>query len=242
MRRSSAASSIERRRRAPSPPARFARLDSEAAAEDEVEPAVTTTKVIDAIGARLTMKALKESPVAPAMMMFGGSPISVAVPPMFEAMISMITSGIGSMSSASASRNVIGTISRTVVRLSRNAESTAVVAARLKTHRQRAAARELAGADREPVVDAGRLGQVDHEHHSGQQPDRVEVDRLDRLLLREVADKQDDDRGPEQRDVRPVELLAGDDRQGDEEGGYRNRHLRLSGSTTCLADQASRLT
>ena len=33
------------------------------------------------------------------------------------------------MSSASASRNVIGTISRTVVRLSRNADSTAVVTA-----------------------------------------------------------------------------------------------------------------
>ena len=60
------------------------------------------------------------------MRMFGGSPISVAVPPMFEAMISIRTSGIGSMSSASASRKVIGTISRTVVRLSRNADSSAV--------------------------------------------------------------------------------------------------------------------
>ena len=75
------------------------------------------------------MNATNERPVAPAMMMFGGSPISVAVPPMFEAITSMITSGIGSMSSASASRNVIGTISSTVVRLSRNAESTAVVTA-----------------------------------------------------------------------------------------------------------------
>ena len=45
----------------------------------------------------------------------------------------MITSGIGSMSSASASRNVIGTISSTVVRLSRNADRTAVVSARLRT-------------------------------------------------------------------------------------------------------------
>ena len=31
------------------------------------------------------MNSLKLRPVAPAMMMFGGSPISVAVPPMFEA-------------------------------------------------------------------------------------------------------------------------------------------------------------
>ena len=90
---------------------------------------MTTTKVIAAIGARFTMKAVNESPVAPAIRMFGGSPISVAVPPTFDAMISITTSGIGSMSSASARRNVIGTISRTVVRLSRNAERTAVVSA-----------------------------------------------------------------------------------------------------------------
>ena len=74
---------------------------------------------------------MKLSPVAPAMMMFGGSPIRVAVPPMLEAMTSMISSGTASMSSASASRKVIGAISRIVVRLSRKAESSAVVAARL---------------------------------------------------------------------------------------------------------------
>ena len=67
------------------------------------------------------------------MMMFGGSPISVAVPPMLDAITSMITSGIASMSSASASRNVIGTIRRTVVRLSRNADSSAVVPASAST-------------------------------------------------------------------------------------------------------------
>jgi hypothetical protein len=94
---------------------------------------VTTTNVTKAIGARLTMKELKLRSVAPAMMMFGGSPISVAVPPMFDVITSMITSGIGSMSRVSASRNVIGTTRRIVVRLSRNAESTAVTDARLIT-------------------------------------------------------------------------------------------------------------
>ncbi len=83
------------------------------------------------------MKSMKLRPVAPAMMMFGGSPISVAVPPMFEAMTSIRTSGIGSMSSASASRNVIGTISSTVVRLSRNALSSAVEPASATTTQQR---------------------------------------------------------------------------------------------------------
>ncbi len=75
------------------------------------------------------MKAMKERPVAPAMRMFGGSPISVAVPPMFDTSTSTTISGIGSMSSASASRKVIGTTSRIVVRLSRNADSSAVVIA-----------------------------------------------------------------------------------------------------------------
>ena len=92
---------------------------------------MTIAKVSRTIGARLTMKELKLSPVAPAMMMFGGSPISVAVPPMLEAITSMISSGIASMSSASASRKVIGATSRIVVRLSRKAESSAVIPARL---------------------------------------------------------------------------------------------------------------
>ena len=83
------------------------------------------------IGARFAMNARKERSVAPAMRMFGGSPMSVAVPPMLDAKTSMSTSGIGSMSSASASRNVIGTMSSTVVRLSRKADSPAVAPARL---------------------------------------------------------------------------------------------------------------
>ena len=44
----------------------------------------------------------------------------------FRCSIIDLTSGIGSMSSVSASRKVMGTISRTVVRLSRNADSRAV--------------------------------------------------------------------------------------------------------------------
>ena len=69
---------------------------------------------------------MNDSPVCPAIMMFGGSPMSVAVPPMFAATTSMITSGSASISSSSAIRNVTGTMSRIVVRLSRNAESSAV--------------------------------------------------------------------------------------------------------------------
>ena len=44
-------------------------------------------------GARLTTKSLKDRPAAEPMMMFGGSPISVAVPPMLEARISVNRKG-----------------------------------------------------------------------------------------------------------------------------------------------------
>ena len=174
------------------------------------------------------MNAPKDSPVWPAMRMFGGSPISVAVPPMLEATISMMISGTGSTSSASASRNVIGTISRIVVTLSRNADSTAVVTASDSTTSQRLAARELAGADRQPRVDAGRLGDADHDHHPDQQADRVEVDRLDRLLLIERAG-QHDQRRAEQRDLGAVHALGRDQRERDDEDANGERHRCTSG-------------
>ena len=174
-------------RRAPSR-ARAPRARSAAASGTRGRgPGITTASATITIGARLAMKAPNDRPVWPAIRMFGGSPISVAVPPMFDATISMMISGTGSTSSASASRNVIGTISRIVVTLSRNADSTAVVTASASTTAQRPPARELAGADRQPRVDAGGLGHADHDHHPDQQADRVEVDRLDRLLLVERA-------------------------------------------------------
>ena len=59
-------------------------------------------------------------------MMLGGSPMSVAVPPMFDAMISVKKYGTGLMSSKRHTVMVIGPIRRTVVTLSKNAERTAV--------------------------------------------------------------------------------------------------------------------
>jgi len=45
------------------------------------------TKITATAGAMLTRKSLKVSPDRLPMMMLGGSPISVAVPPMFDAKI-----------------------------------------------------------------------------------------------------------------------------------------------------------
>ena len=68
--------------------------------------------------------------------MFGGSPISVAAPPRFEASTSIKTSEIAEMRRMSARSSVSGTMSRIAVRLSRNADSTPVTPAIRKTSRQ----------------------------------------------------------------------------------------------------------
>ena len=61
-------------------------------------------------------------------MILGGSPISVAVPPMFEARICEIKYGLTSTLSWAVMLKVIGTVSRTVVTLSSRAEQNIVSA------------------------------------------------------------------------------------------------------------------
>ncbi len=60
------------------------------------------------------------------MMMFGGSPTSVAAPPMLDANTSAIRNGAALMASRSQTSSVTGAISSTVVTLSSSAEATAV--------------------------------------------------------------------------------------------------------------------
>ena len=54
---------------------------------------VCTARMTKMTGVRLRTKSLKVSPTCEPMMMLGGSPISVAVPPMLEAMISANRNG-----------------------------------------------------------------------------------------------------------------------------------------------------
>ncbi len=79
------------------------------------------------IGATLIIKDMKLNWKAEPIMMLGGSPIIVAVPPMLEANASDINIGMGSILSTLANSNVAGTIKRTVVTLSRKAERNAVI-------------------------------------------------------------------------------------------------------------------
>ena len=65
----------------------------------------------------------------------GGSPISVAVPPMLEARIDEIRNGLEEISRRFATDSVTGVIRTTVVTLSMNAETTAVTTARMSSSR-----------------------------------------------------------------------------------------------------------
>ena len=76
------------------------------------------------------------------MMMFGGSPTRVAVPPMLEASASAIRNGATGTPSRSQTRNVTGATSSTVVTLSSTADATAVTRTRMTmTRNGRPAAR-----------------------------------------------------------------------------------------------------
>ena len=73
------------------------RIDSERAAEQQRDAwRRRRASASAAIGAMLIRKSLNVSPERLAMMMFGGSPIRVAAPPMLEASTSAIRNGTGS--------------------------------------------------------------------------------------------------------------------------------------------------
>ncbi len=72
------------------------------------------------------MKSANSKPAAEPIMMLGGSPMSVAVPPMLDASISAMKNGTGFTLSSLHSVSVTGPMSSTVVTLSKNAENTAV--------------------------------------------------------------------------------------------------------------------
>ncbi|EDS76661.1 hypothetical protein CBC_A0200 [Clostridium botulinum C str. Eklund] len=60
-------------------------------------------------------------------MIFGGSPINVAVPPIFDDRISDIKKGIGLVSKVFVTTKVTGTSNKTVVTLSKSAEKVNVI-------------------------------------------------------------------------------------------------------------------
>ena len=69
------------------------------------------------------------------MMMFGGSPMRVAAPPMFDASASAIRYGAAARPSFWQTTIVTGATSMTVVTLSRNGDATAVMTIRSTSRR-----------------------------------------------------------------------------------------------------------
>ncbi len=82
------------------------------------------------IGAMWTRKSTNDSPARVPMMMFGGSPMSVEAPPMFDARISAMRYGIGEIPGRRATTIVTGAISMTIVTLSMIGEAIAVMSIR----------------------------------------------------------------------------------------------------------------
>ena len=88
--------------------------------------ATVTIKIKIDTAVMFSTKSPKLKPTAEPIMMFGGSPISVAVPPMFELIICAIRNGFTSTFNCAAMLKVIGTVKSTVVTLSKSAEQAAV--------------------------------------------------------------------------------------------------------------------
>ena len=86
-----------------------------------------TAIIMTTAGPLYMRKSKNDKPAAEPIMMLGGSPISVAVPPTLDAMISVMKKGMGLMLSMRQTVNVTGPMSSTVVTLSKKAERTAVI-------------------------------------------------------------------------------------------------------------------
>ena len=87
------------------------------------------------MGRRMIKKALNESPAADPISILGGSPISVAVPPMFERKASAIRRGTGLIRNLSATRIVTGAIRIMTVALFNTMEITVVSPPRIASRR-----------------------------------------------------------------------------------------------------------
>jgi hypothetical protein len=127
-------------------------------------------------GARWTRKSLQDRPPRLAITTLGGSPASMAVPPILAARASAIRNGAAGTGRRSQTRNVTRGISSTVVTLSSPAEATAVTSARITSTADGRPRPRLAARIATYLKHSG-AGQHRHdEHHARQQEDDVPVD------------------------------------------------------------------
>lgn len=191
------------------------------------------------IGATWIRKSLKVKPARLAMMMLGGSPINVAVPPMFDANASAIKNGAGPMASRSQTSSVTGAISNTVVTLSNKADANAVTSTSRIMMRSEEPWARLAAQIAGVFEDTGLPQYADDDHHAQQQKEDVPIDSGVAGVEYIVGIDHrhgDHDRRARQGDQRLVDAFAGDQRIGDHEHDDRDdAHQIFLGYQGCIS-------
>ena len=186
------------------------------APEDDGHRAGEATKTRMITGVRFSRKSRKVSPLADPMRMFGGSPIRVAVPPMFEASTSARTNGIGREPQRRGDVERDGHEQDDRRHVVEEGAEQGGDRGEQEEDRQRIAARHADRADGQPAEDAGPPQHAGDDHHPEQQEDHVPVDRPEPGLLGDDPE-QDDGDGAEQGGQRPVDAIRGDRPVGDDE-------------------------
>ncbi len=116
------------------------------------------------------------------IMMFGGSPISVAVPPMFEAITWTSTSGTTGMLEQTRQLQADRHHEQDRRQVVEERGEDARHEGEQDDEPEGTPAREPRDVQREIGEDSSRLREPDDDHHPDQQPERRPVDRLDRGL------------------------------------------------------------
>jgi len=152
----------------------------------------------------------------------GGSPTSVATPPVSESRASAISRGVALMRVTLAIRMVMGAMMTTVVTLSRMKE-TSVVTVPSATTSSHGFPLVFLACDNGQVFEESGLFQDGHDdHHAGQQGQGMEVDGLEgqlRGIEPEEMPEQDNEYRPGQGDDGAVHPFADDQDEGDNEDG-----------------------
>ncbi len=182
-----------------------------------------TAMISTATGAVLARKALKSRPACEPIKMLGGSPINVAVPPMFEANTSANRNGYGGSSSSSAITSVTGTIKQDGADIVQHGGKERRGDLQHEQDAGRVRLHPLRRPDGEILEKPGATRDRDQDHHAGKQADRVPIDAPDRLALIERAN-DDDDHRPDQRHHRAIERAGNNESVGDGEHRQRDPH------------------
>src|ERR1051326_6918811 len=162
------------------------------------------TRMMTGVSAKT--KSLKLRCAAEPVMMLGGSPISVALPPILEA-------------NTSATRNGYGGGPRRQHRQRRPGLGAALFG------RPHGHMLEHAAAPRDG----------DEHHHAGQERDRVEIDAADRLVLAQHT-RDDHRARSKHRDNGAVDTLGDDEEIGEHEQDRRHPHRLASRERRCGGD------